>query len=246
MEDEMAEGLDDEESVENVTVCPSCDEWEGHDILASKPKGAGHDHKVRCHGCGHVHTVHMRPPKAVSVPFMLTDGPDSRMVDLELDDDEEIDLGDVFEDNGMLWRISHMEDMEGKTVSSGLSTDLRRVVALREDLIRVRITLTIGERSRPDHLVCPPDTTFTADTMLDHGGRTWLIRAIHTGSGRTLRGTVPANRIVRMYLHQPKAPEGVRPMSGRERRQAWKEGRLGFNPNPVVPKEQRHPQRKRR
>jgi len=247
MEDEVEfiDDLDeDDDVVENVTVCPSCDEYEGHDILTSKPKGTGHDHRVRCQGCGHVHTVHLRPPRAVSVPFMLTDGPHSHMVDLELDEDEVIDLGDVFEDSGMLWRISHLEDPDGKSTSSSVASSLRRVVAMREDLIRVRVTLTIGERSRPDHLICPPDTMFTADTMLEHGGRTWLLRAIHTGSGRTLRGTVPANRIVRMYLHQPKAPERTHALSGRERRQAWKEGRLGFNPNPVLPRES-HPARRR-
>jgi len=227
---------EEEEVLHNAMVCPACDEFEGHDILASKPKGKGHDHRVRCQGCSHVYTVHLRPPRAVTVPFMLTDGPRSEMISLELDADEILDLDDVFEDGGMLWRVTHLEDPAGHSVSSGQAEDLRRVVALREDLIRVRLTLTIGDRSRPDHMVCPPDTAFKAGTMIEHGGRTWILRAIHTGRARTLKGTVQANRIVRMYLHQPPAPEPTRPMTGRERRQAWKEGRLGFNPNPVEPR----------
>ncbi|RJV02398.1 MAG: hypothetical protein DWC11_02295 [Candidatus Poseidoniales archaeon] len=235
--DEEVDLLEEEEEVlHNAMVCPSCAEFEGHDILASKPKGNGHDHRVRCQGCSHVYTVHLRPPRAVEIPFMLTDGPDSQMVSLELDADEVLDLDDVFEDGGMLWRVTHLEDPNGHSITSGEAERIRRVVALREDLIRVRLTLTIGERSKPDHMVCAPDTNFSAGTMIEHGGRTWILRAIHTGRGRTLRGTVQANRIVRMYLHQPPAPEPTRPMSGRERRQAWKEGRLGFNPNPTVPK----------
>ena len=244
--DEEGDGLDVEEEVlHNAMICPSCAEFEGHDILASKPKGSGHDHRVRCQGCGHVHTVHLRPPKAVVVPFMLTDGPESQMVALELDADEVLDIDDVFEDGGMLWRVTHLENSDGQSITTGVAEHVRRVVALREDLIRVRITLTVGDRSRPDHMVCQPDTTFTAGTMIDHGGRTWILRAIHTGRGRTLKGTVPANRIVRMYLHQPPAPEPTKPMSGRERRQAWKEGRLGFNPNPVVPRQNEDRGRKR-
>ncbi|MEC7722600.1 MAG: HVO_0476 family zinc finger protein, partial [Candidatus Thermoplasmatota archaeon] len=108
--DEEGDGLDVEEEVlHNAMICPSCAEFEGHDILASKPKGSGHDHRVRCQGCGHVHTVHLRPPKAVVVPFMLTDGPESQMVALELDADEVLDIDDVFEDGGMLWRVTHLE-----------------------------------------------------------------------------------------------------------------------------------------
>jgi uncharacterized Zn finger protein len=235
--DEEVDLLEEEEEVlHNAMVCPSCSEFEGHDILASKPKGTGHDHRVRCQGCSNVYTVHLRPPRAVEIPFMLTDGPDSQMVSLELDADEVLDIDDVFEDGGMLWRVTHLEDPHGHSITSGEAENIRRVVALREDLIRVRVTLTIGERSRPDHMICSPDTHYSAGTMIEHGGRTWVLRAIHTGRGRTLRGTVQANRIVRMYLHQPPAPEPTGPMSGRERRQAWKEGRLGFNPNPIEPR----------
>ncbi|MEC9161505.1 MAG: HVO_0476 family zinc finger protein, partial [Candidatus Thermoplasmatota archaeon] len=125
--DEEGDGLDVEEEVlHNAMICPSCAEFEGHDILASKPKGSGHDHRVRCQGCGHVYTVHLRPPKAVVVPFMLTDGPESQMVSLELDADEVLDLDDVFEDGGMLWRVTHLEDSEGRSISTGMAENVRR------------------------------------------------------------------------------------------------------------------------
>jgi len=73
---------------------------------------------------------------------------------------------------------------------------------------------------------------------MDHNGETWRIRAIHTGTGRTLRGTVQAPDIKRMYLHEPPRPEYFAPRTPRERRQAWKEGKLGHNPNPIRPKEE--------
>ena len=189
--DEEDDGLDVEEEVlHNAMICPSCAEFEGHDILASKPKGSGHDHRALPRMRPRLHRP-SAPPKAVVVPFMLTDGPESQMVALELDADEVLDIDDVFEDGGMLWRVTHLEDSDGQSITTGVAENVRRVVALREDLIRVRITLTVGDRSRPDHMVCQPDTTFTAGTMIDHGGRTWILRAIHTGRGRTLKGTVP-------------------------------------------------------
>jgi hypothetical protein len=73
---------------------------------------------------------------------------------------------------------------------------------------------------------------------MEHEGETWRIRAIHTGSGRTLRGTVHAPDIKRMYLHEPPKPEYFAPRTPRERRQAWKEGKLGHNPDPIRPKDE--------
>ena len=51
-----------------------------------------------------------------------------------------------------------------------------------------------------------------------------------------MKGTIEAQDIKRMYLHEPPKQEHFEPKTPRERRQAWKEGRLGYNPNPEVPK----------
>ena len=104
-------------------------------------------------------------------------------------------------------------------------------------MVRVKLTLTRGEDSTPDVIVVPQETTFTGSHLMEHNGETWRIRAIHTGTGRTMRGTVEAPDIKRMYLHEPPKGEHFAPRTPRERRQAWKEGRLGFNPNPERPKE---------
>ena len=65
-------------------------------------------------------------------------------------------------------------------------------------------------------------------------GEEWRIRAIHTGAGRTMKGNVKAIDIKRIYLHEPIVEEILPvPKTERERRQAWKEGRLGYNPNPI-------------
>ena len=40
--DDEGDAIDVEEEVlHNAMICPSCAEFEGHDILASKPKGTG-------------------------------------------------------------------------------------------------------------------------------------------------------------------------------------------------------------
>ena len=156
---------------------------------------------------------------------------------LVVDTDEEFVVGDVFEEADMLWRIHQIESKAGQMTSADSARNIARITALRTDMVRVKLTLTRGEESTADVIVVPQDTTFTGSHHMEHNGETWRIRAIHTGTGRTMRGTVEAPDIKRMYLHEPPNPEHFTPRTPRERRQAWKEGRLGFNPNPERPKE---------
>ena len=158
------------------------------------------------------------------------------MATIDLDSDEWLELNDAFEHDDMTWRITQLESKNGP-LKEIEAANLVRAVALRQDMLRVKITKTRGEFSTPDVLIVEEGTTFKAGTILDIGVQTWRIRAIHTGEGRTLRGTVDASNIKRMYLHEPPRPERFEPKTPRERRQAWKEGRLGFNPNPILPKE---------
>jgi len=234
--DEEDDFFEDEEVLENAVLCPACDDVTGHEIVREREVGRGKDYLLRCNDCTSVHELQFRPPPLKRVPFMLTDGPDSYMATIDLDSDEWLDLGDVFEHDDMAWRITRLESKEG-TSEGMVAVEIIRAVALRQDMLRVKITKTRGEFSTPDVLIVEQGTTFKASTLIDIGPQTWRIRAIHTGEGRTLRGTVDASKIKRMYLHEPPRPERFAPKTPRERRQAWKEGKLGFNPNPILPKE---------
>ena len=239
--DEPEEGEDffEEEEVflENAVHCPVCDDLTGHEILNEKSKGTGADYLVKCIDCNKVHTVHIRPPPVVEIPFILTEGPSSSTTKLEIDADEMIELEDVFKDGEKLWKINQIELKNGRQAKRAEATLIARASALRSDMVRVKITMTRGEESESDVLIVREDKTYTAGFLIDIEGIEWRIRAIHTGRGRTLRGTVDAPDIKRMYLHEPPNPEHFEPRTPRERRQAWKEGRLGFNPNPVLPNE---------
>ena len=226
-----------EEVMDNATDCPICDELTGHEILKEKKVGVGADIMVRCEACRHVHTIQFRPPPATHLPFILTEGPSSERVVLVVDADEEFVTGDVFEEDEKLWGVHQIELKNGQHASSALATDIACVTALRTDMVRVKMTLTRGEESTSAVTVVAQEATFTASHLMEYEGETWRIRAIHTGAGRTLRGTVRAPDIKRMYLHEPPKGEHFVPRTPRERRQAWKEGKLGHNPNPERPKE---------
>ena len=236
MTDEVAED-DSEEVIENVTLCSECNEYSEHHILKERNVGSGRDLLIKCLSCGAISNLQIREPKSILVPFILTDGPNSIRAELEIDDDEEFTIGDVFEDSEMLWSINQLIDSEGRKKTALKATEVSVVSALRTDMVRVKVTATRGEFSDSSSILVDYGTRFTADTKIDFEGEEWRIRAIHTGAGRTLRGTVEAQDIKRIYLHEPPNLEHFEPKTPRERRQAWKEGRLGYNPNPEIPKE---------
>ncbi len=238
--DSMSDNVVDDdfdEVIENVTMCSECDDYMEHEILKERKVGTGRDLLLKCKTCASITNLQIREPKSVLVPFILTDGPNSTRVELEVDEDEEFIIGDVFEEGEMLWSINQIIDQEGRKNKKITAPEASVISALRTDMVRVKITATRGEHSDSSSMLVDYGTKFTADTKIDYQGEVWRIRAIHTGAGRTLKGTVEAQDIKRIYLHEPPNPQHFEPKTPRERRQAWKEGRLGYNPNPEVPKE---------
>lgn len=231
MEDEYVE----DELVENVTDCPGCGDFCGHQILKERKAGDGANYLLKCDECGHVHTLELRPPKPVLIPFLLSEGAFTRTQEIEIDDDEELHVGDIFEHDDASWEINRIETKTGNSRRKLVAAKIGRANAVRSDVVMVRLTLTRGEFSDSDSIFVEREKMFKAGSIMEHQGSKWKIRAIHTGAGRTMTGRVPAHDIKRIYLHEPPRPEENIPRTPRERRQAWKEGRLGDNPNPIVP-----------
>jgi len=132
-DDESMDDFFEEEEVflENAVHCPICDDMTGHEILNEKPKGTGADYLLKCIDCSKVHTVHIRPPPVVEIPFILTEGPRSSTSRLEIDADEMIELEDVFQDDEKLWRINQIELHSGKKAKRAEASLIARASALR-------------------------------------------------------------------------------------------------------------------
>jgi hypothetical protein len=143
----------------------------------------------------------------------------------------------VFDEDDKLWSINQILISGDRKAKMAVASEVTSISALRTDMVIVKLTITRGEFSDSQSITVEHGKTFTAGHLMDHAGETWRIRAIHTGEGRTMKGTVESQFIKRIYLHEPPNPEHFEPKTPRERRQAWKEGRLGYNPNPIVPKE---------
>ena len=90
---------DSDEVIENVTMCSECNEYKEHEILKERKVGTGR------RLIGKMQNLHsnklpykLENQKSVSMPFILIDGPNSTRVELEIDEDEEFVIGDVFEE----------------------------------------------------------------------------------------------------------------------------------------------------
>jgi uncharacterized Zn finger protein len=199
------------EELDNVTRCPSCNTRQAHEILKEKAlkNDSGIDYLLRCEGCGNVHTVIFRNAKPVTIRFTLSDGPDSFPYELEVDDDEVFVLDDEFEAIDLLWRITRLET-DGDAKPRALEArKVRRVWASRIDLARIKRTFSDGEISFSDSIEVEPEKVFSCGTIVKHRGETWRIRALHSGTARTLTGKMEARNIKRIFLHRPPSREEI-------------------------------------
>ena len=203
--------VDEVETLDNVTRCPECNTRQAHEILKEKAlkKDAGIDYLLRCEGCGNVHTVIFRNPKPVTIPFTLSDGPDSIPYEMEVDADERFVLNDEFEALDRIWIITRLEvegDAKPRIVDA---KDIKRVWASRIDLARIKRTFTDGDISFSDMIEVDPEKEFSCGTIVKHRGETWRIRALHSGTSRTLTGKMTARDIRRIFLHRPPTPDEI-------------------------------------
>ena len=200
-----------DEELDNVTRCPGCNTRQGHEILKEKllKNGQGVDYLLRCEGCGHVHKVIFRDAKPVTVRFTLSDGPDSMPFEMEVDDDETFALNDEFEALDGIWIITKLEVGSDEKRRTAGARDVKRVWASRIDLARIKRTFSDGDISFSDTIEVEPDKVFSCGTIVKHRGQTWRIRALHSGTGRTLSGKMIAKNIRRIFLHRPPSPEEI-------------------------------------
>ena len=205
----MNEGLDDEETVD-VSECSNCEDFTEHRILRRVNKGEGEDLLIQCVDCNEVQTLHLRPGKAIKITSILSDGAESQTQSIESDDDELISVGDVFDHDGILYRVTRIDDSDTRSKQTMVAKEISTLWAVRCDKCKVRLTMTDGEESSSKTIECSPDEVFSCGSIMEIEGVRWRIRALHTGKGRTLRGKRPAVDLRRIYFHPPYNPRDDR------------------------------------
>ena len=195
-------GMSDEDEGA-LSECPSCEEVTEHSIIKRNPRGEGEDVLVRCISCSLVHKIMIRPPKPVMVRTTLSDGRESFGVEIEVDEDEEISVGDMFEHDAITWKVTRIDNVQSRPEKILRASKIFSMWATRSDKTIVGITMTSGEIIESGKLECEPERVFSCGSIINFAESRWRIRAIHTGRGRTLTGSRVASEIRRIYLHPP-------------------------------------------
>ena len=185
----------------SLADCPQCQDVVDHVIIKRKKRGLGEDILVKCEGCKAVHTIIIRPPRATSINATLSDGRESFNEEIEVDKDEEISVGDMFEHNEIAWKVTRIDNSQSQPRENLPATEISSMWATRSDRTIVGVTMTDGEVSESGKIECEPDRVFSCGSIIKFADSKWRIRAIHTGKGRTLNGSRMAYEIRRIYLH---------------------------------------------
>ena len=201
----MTSEHEDEDGSEifDVAKCPQCPSVTEHNILKRTKKGKGEDILAKCSECGIVHLIELRPPKGVFVNTTFSEGKKSYSGMIEVDNDETISIGDIFQHEESDWRVTRIDNEISKPFEKLIAAEIYAMWVIRIDTKIIKITMTDGENSTAYSLECSPDKIFSCGTIIEIEGHKWRLRAIHTGKGRTLRGKREAAEIKRMYLHAP-------------------------------------------
>ena len=180
-------------------------------MVKKAQRGKGEDCLVKCIECGAFHTIQLRPPKAVMVKASLSYGSESFAIKLEVDDDEQIAVGDVFEHDDSTWEVTRVDDTNSRPQERMLASKIGAIWAKRADKTIVAITMNDGEVSDSTKMECDPDRIFSCGSIIQIDGKKWRIRGLHSGKGRTLTGSRMASEVRRIYLQLPKWSSSVRP-----------------------------------
>ena len=191
----------DEDAGPQIAECMNCARSTEHQVLRKTPRGSGVDVLARCIECSKVQTVVISPPKAVRLVFTLSEGASSKAEEIEVDEDEVLAIGEVFEWDSAQWEITRIDGGGSRPRKSLPATEIVAAWAVRRDRVTVRITMTEGEESSSGILECDPAQEFSCGTVIEVEGKRWRIRALHTGKGRPLRGKRAASDLRRIYLH---------------------------------------------
>ena len=102
---------------------------------------------MKCEGCKAVHTIIIRPPRASSINATLSDGRESFNEEIEVDQDEEISVGDMFEHNEITWKVTRIDNSQSRPQENLPATEIFSMWATRSDRTIVGVTMTDGEVS---------------------------------------------------------------------------------------------------
>ncbi len=162
--------------------CEACSEETPHRILKGtmgQSLGHGFSGTVQCQTCRDIRHLEIPAEKPCMVPMVLSDGGNSRKVEIEFGRDEGVMINDeiFFEDHNIL--ITSIES-EGKRVKRRLAREISMLCAVVFDTVKVKVAIVKGSTTASELVEAVPDKEFAVGDLLEFGRKKVIITKIKT------------------------------------------------------------------
>lgn len=184
--------------------CPDCEDLTLHDVLRGKISKAGDviEATVRCQQCGRISATIVREARTRSVPFIVSDMGQSERKKIDLQEDEEIFVGDEIFVDDLPVQIAAIE-RKGARVQKALAGEIDTIWGKRFDKVRVKVAVNKVSRTITADLWAAPEEEFFIGDFITVGRDEVVICSIKAKEGMARSGSVPAKDIVRIFAKKP-------------------------------------------
>ena len=182
--------------------CEECGEETLHEVLkgrASEKGGAVRlSATVKCAGCGKVRRVSMREGGEKKVNAILSDSSLSQRMQVALEPDSAVSVGDTIMANGLPCLVTSIEVGGRRPLNAGAG-EITTLWLKRYDKVRVKVSINWGKRTVARELWAAPEEEFERGDVVTVGDIKVLVHSIKTPAGKVHRGSVKARLIRRLY-----------------------------------------------
>jgi uncharacterized Zn finger protein len=180
--------------------CPKCGETI-HRILkgrVSGKRGETLECVVKCSECGEVRKATIKREKPVTIKAIISSDDQSKRMEIELQPNEEVVVGDRMIVGGYEVEVSSMESGE-KRVEVALAKEIDTLWTKRADKIKVKFSISKGPRTLPKEMFAHSDEEFFVGDMVELGRMKVVIHKIKCKDRMVREGGARASSIVRIY-----------------------------------------------
>jgi uncharacterized Zn finger protein len=181
--------------------CPSCGEETLHRVIKGKrgeKKQITLEALVKCSQCGHRYNTVVKEEKPITIPLILSEGPNSIKDSIELASAETVEKGSEYQLDRNTVRITGIETEKGRVISAR-AREIKTLWAKKFDRLKIRVSINKGSRTLSRVIWAVPDEEFCVGDVIRIKGDSVAIHSIKTESRHIKRGTAEARNIVRLY-----------------------------------------------
>ena len=180
--------------------CPDCEDITVHTVLKGRMGKSSMDATIRCNECGLTRTTNVKFSRPVDVRIIISDGAESEIMTMTIEDDDLLKVGDEFNmDDGRLVKISGLELERGRRAKTARATEIKTVWAVEFDVIDVKVSINDDRKTHSKSVPSSPDEEYTVGNILSFDDMDCLIHSIKIEGRMLRRGSAEARNIVRIY-----------------------------------------------